>query len=145
MSTPQNETTEPAFRIGEHAFHSRLIVGTGKYESFEQNLECARESGAEMITVALRRVNFDADKGPRLLDVIKPSEFTILPNTAGCYTADDAVTTAQMGRELLEGLELGGKRVAVAVNRDVVIRSRHGSHRIADGDRIEILEAVGGG
>jgi len=102
MTTPRDETNEPAFRIGDHAFHSRLIIGTGKYESFEQNLECARESGAEMITVALRRVNFDADKGPRLLDVIKPSEFTILPNTAGCYTADDAVTTAQMGRELLD-------------------------------------------
>ncbi len=106
MSTPQDATTEPAFRIGDHAFHSRLIIGTGKYESFEQNLECARESGAEMVTVALRRVNFDPDdsgeKGPRLLDVIRPAEFTILPNTAGCYTADDAVTTAQMGRELLD-------------------------------------------
>ena len=76
MSTPHDATTEPAFRIGDYAFHSRLIIGTGKYESFEQNLECARESGAEMITVALRRVNFDAAKGPRLLDVIKPSEFT---------------------------------------------------------------------
>ncbi len=102
MTIPHDETREPAFRIGDHAFHSRLIIGTGKYESFEQNLECARAAGAEMITVALRRVNFDAAKGPRLLDVIQPSEFTILPNTAGCYTADDAVTTAQMGRELLD-------------------------------------------
>ena len=67
MSTPQEHANEPAFRIGNHAFRSRLIIGTGKYESFEQNLECARESGAEMITVALRRVNFDAAKGPRLL------------------------------------------------------------------------------
>lgn len=106
MSTPQDATTEPAFRIGDHAFHSRLIIGTGKYESFEQNLECARESGAEMVTVALRRVNFDPDdsgeKGPRLLDVIRPAEFTILPNTAGCYTADDAVRTLRLARELLD-------------------------------------------
>jgi len=91
----------PAFRIGSHAFRSRLIIGTGKYASFEENLACAEASGAEMVTVALRRVNFDAKKGPRLLDVIRPDRFTILPNTAGCYTADDAVTTAQLGRELL--------------------------------------------
>ncbi|MFK7894200.1 MAG: thiazole synthase [Myxococcota bacterium] len=92
----------PAFTIGKHEFHSRLIIGTGKYESFEQNLECAEVSGAEMVTVALRRVNFDADKGPRLLDVVSPERFTILPNTAGCYTAEDAITTAQLGRELLD-------------------------------------------
>ncbi len=91
----------PAFRLGRHEFRSRLIIGSGKYASFEENLACAEASGAEMITVALRRVNFDAAKGPRLLDVIRPERFTILPNTAGCYTADDAVTTAQLGRELL--------------------------------------------
>ena len=88
-------------RIGSLELRSRLIVGTGKYESFEQNLECVEKSGAEMVTVALRRVNFDLDKGPRLLDVISPDRFTILPNTAGCYTVEDAVTTAQLGRELL--------------------------------------------
>jgi len=101
------ETSRPAasgpvaFTIGRHEFRSRLIIGTGKYASFEENLACAEASGAEMVTVALRRVNFDAAKGPRLLDVISPERFTILPNTAGCYTADDAVTTAQLGRELL--------------------------------------------
>jgi len=103
--TPRDQPHEvepPAFEVGRFAFHSRLIIGTGKYASFEQNLECAEVSGAEMITVALRRVNFDKDKGPRLLDVISPKRFTILPNTAGCYTADDAVTTAQLGRELLD-------------------------------------------
>lgn len=91
-----------SWRIGDREFRSRLIIGSGKYASFEQNLECAEASGAEMVTVALRRVNFDADKGPRLLDVVSPDRFTILPNTAGCYTAEDAVTTARMGRELLE-------------------------------------------
>jgi len=96
------QDTPESCRIGDHEFRSRLIIGSGKYESFEQNLECAEVSGAEMVTVALRRVNFDAAKGPRLLDVISPERFTILPNTAGCYTAEDAITTARMGRELLE-------------------------------------------
>jgi thiazole synthase len=90
------------FSIGSHHLTSRLIIGTGKYESFEQNLACVEAAGAEMVTVALRRVNFDASQGPRLLDVISPRRFTILPNTAGCYTAKDAITTAQMGRELLD-------------------------------------------
>ncbi|MDE0886979.1 MAG: thiazole synthase [Myxococcota bacterium] len=94
--------TRDTWRVGKYEFGSRLIIGSGKYDSFEQNLECAEVSGAEMITVALRRVNFDAAKGPRLLDVISPDRFTILPNTAGCYTADDAITTARMGRELLD-------------------------------------------
>jgi len=89
------------YQLGEHTFSSRLIVGTGKYESFEQNLECVEASGAEMVTVALRRVNFDVNKGPRLLDVISPDRFTILPNTAGCYSVEDAITTARLGRELL--------------------------------------------
>ena len=90
------------WKVAGHEFRSRLIIGSGKYETFEQNLECATVSGAEMITVALRRVNLDAAKGPRLLDVISPDRFTILPNTAGCYSAEDALTTARMGRELLE-------------------------------------------
>ncbi len=93
---------QESWKIGDYTFHSRLIIGSGKYESFEQNLECAEASGAEMVTVALRRVNFDAAKGPRLLDVVSPDRFTILPNTAGCYSAEDAITTARMGRELLE-------------------------------------------
>jgi len=97
MSESQSE-----YSIGKYTFRSRLIIGTGKYESFEQNLECAETAGAEMVTVALRRVNFDAAKGPRLLDVISPERFTILPNTAGCYTAEEAITTAQMGRELMD-------------------------------------------
>jgi thiazole synthase len=92
----------PAYRLGEHTFESRLIVGSGKYDSFEQNLECVEQSGAEMVTVALRRVNLDASKGPSLLDVISPERFTILPNTAGCYTLDEALTTARLGRELLD-------------------------------------------
>ncbi len=90
-----------SYALGSHRFQSRLIIGSGKYASFEQNLACVEASGAEMITVAMRRTRFDAPKGQNLLDVISPQRFTILPNTAGCYTPEDAVTTARMSRELL--------------------------------------------
>jgi thiazole synthase len=89
-----------AYRLGSHGFRSRLIIGSGKYASFEQNRRCAEESGAEMVTVALRRIRLDAPKGEGLLDHLPPDRFTILPNTAGCTTAEDAVTTARLGREL---------------------------------------------
>jgi len=91
-----------SFTLGTHTFHSRLIIGSGKYESFEQNLACAEASGAEMVTVALRRTKLDAPKGQGLLDFISPDRFKILPNTAGCFSAEDAITTAHLGRELLD-------------------------------------------
>ena len=90
-----------SYTLGPHRFRSRLIIGSGKYASFEQNLACAEASGAEMVTLALRRTQLDAPKGQGLLDFISPDRFTILPNTAGCYTVEDAVATAHMGRELL--------------------------------------------
>ena len=89
------------FALGTRRFNSRLIIGTGKYASFEQNLACAEAAGAEMVTVALRRTQLDAPKGEGLLDWISPERFTLLPNTAGCFTVEDAVTTARLGRELL--------------------------------------------
>ena len=92
---------EETYALGKHSFRSRLIIGSGKYESFEQNLVCAEESGAEMVTVALRRTRLDAPKGEGLLDFITPERFAILPNTAGCFSAEEALTTARMGRELL--------------------------------------------
>lgn len=91
-----------SYTLGARSFTSRLIIGSGKYASFEQNLACAEESGAEIVTVALRRTQLDAPKGQGLLDFISPDRFTILPNTAGCYTVEDAVSTARMGRELLD-------------------------------------------
>ena len=84
--------------IAGKTFMSRLIVGTGKYSSPEVMVQAHEASGAEMITVAVRRVNLDA-KGPSLLDAIDTSRFFLLPNTAGCYTADDAIRTARLGRE----------------------------------------------
>ena len=93
--------SEETYALGAHTFRSRLIIGSGKYESFEQNLVCAEESGAEMVTVALRRTALDAPKGEGLLDFISPDRFVILPNTAGCFNLEDALTTARMGRKLL--------------------------------------------
>ena len=90
-----------SYDLGSRTFTSRLIIGSGKYDSFEQNLACAEASGTEMVTVALRRTKLDAPAGEGLLDFISPDRFTILPNTAGCYTVEDAVATARMGRELL--------------------------------------------
>ena len=96
---PAHAETSSAYKLGSYGFRSRLILGSGKYASFEQNLACLEASGAEMITVALRRVNCDPSQGPSLLDVISPERFTILPNTAGCFTAGDAITTTRLGRE----------------------------------------------
>ena len=93
--------TDDTYTLGSHTFRSRLIIGTGKYESFEQNLAAVEASGAEMVTIALRRTQLDAPKGQGLLDFISPDRFTLLPNTAGCFNAEDAITTARLGRELL--------------------------------------------
>ncbi len=90
-------------KVGERSFHSRLLVGTGKYRDLDETGAAIRASGAEIVTVAIRRTNIGQDpKQPNLLDVIPPSEFTILPNTAGCYTAEDAVRTCRLARELLD-------------------------------------------
>lgn len=93
--------SEAAFTLGGRSFQSRLIVGSGKYASLDETLACTREAGAEMITVALRRVKLDAPKGENLLEALSEAGYVVLPNTAGCYTVDDALTTARLGRELL--------------------------------------------
>ncbi len=93
---------DDSYTLGSHTFKSRLIIGSGKYENFEQNLAAAEASGAEMVTVALRRMELNAPKGRGLLDTISPDRFAILPNTAGCYTAEEAIKTSRMARELLE-------------------------------------------
>ncbi|WP_410500241.1 thiazole synthase [Chitinibacter sp. S2-10] len=91
------------FQIAGKSYQSRLIVGTGKYQDFEQTRLAVDESGAEIVTVAIRRVNIGQDASqPSLLDYLPPSQFTYLPNTAGCYTADDAVRTLRLARELLD-------------------------------------------
>jgi thiazole synthase len=90
------------YRLGDFEFRSRLIIGTGKYKSFEETRKALDESGAEMVTVAVRRVDLSDRGAGSLLDHIPPDQFTILPNTAGCYTIDEAVTTARLARELLD-------------------------------------------
>jgi len=85
--------------IADRSFASRLIVGTGKYSSHEETVEAIRASGAGMVTVAVRRVDLDASKQESLLHHLDPEEFFLLPNTAGCFTAEDAVRYARLGRE----------------------------------------------
>jgi len=107
-----NENMKPdgqpdVLTIAGRAYRSRLLVGSGKYRDLAQTREATLAAGAEIVTVAIRRVNIGQDpNAPSLLDVLPPSEFTILPNTAGCFNAKDAVYTLQMARELLGGRNL---------------------------------------
>lgn len=95
------------FKIAGKAYSSRLLVGTGKYQDFYQTRQAIEASGAEIVTVAIRRTNIGQNAGePNLLDAVPPSQYTYLPNTAGCYSADDAIRTLRLARELLDGHEL---------------------------------------
>lgn len=88
-------------------YNSRLLVGTGKYRDFTETQSAVEASGAEIVTVAIRRTNIGQQKEqPNLLDVLSPERYTILPNTAGCYTAEDAIRTCRLARELLDGHKL---------------------------------------
>jgi thiazole synthase len=90
--------------IGSHRFQSRLFVGTGKYKTLDLMRECLAASGAEVVTVAVRRERLFDQEGRNLLDYLDPKRYTILPNTAGCFSTEEALRTARLGRELLEGL-----------------------------------------
>jgi thiazole synthase len=104
---PQLGATDDPFVIAGKTYSSRLLVGSGKYRDLDQTREATEASGANIITVAIRRVNIGQDpNAPSLLDAVPPSRFTILPNTAGCYNAADAVYTLQLARELLNGHKL---------------------------------------
>lgn len=108
-SSSQNTLTAPndPLHIGSRTFTSRLLVGTGKYTDLAQTGEAIAASGAQIVTVAIRRVNIGQNKDePNLLDVISPEKYTILPNTAGCFDAASAVRTCQLARELLDGHNL---------------------------------------
>jgi thiazole synthase len=96
-----------ALVIAGKAYSSRLLVGTGKYRDFAETRAAVDASGAQIVTVAIRRTNIGQNRNePSLLDALPPSRYTYLPNTAGCYTADDAVRTLRLARELLDGHEL---------------------------------------
>jgi len=106
MAIPAEHATgeQDSFRLGDREFRSRLLVGTGKYKDFDETGAAITASGAEIVTVAIRRTNIGQDPGePNLLDYLSPDRYTILPNTAGCFTAEDAVRTCRLARELLDG------------------------------------------
>ena len=93
--------------IAGKSYSSRLLVGTGKYKDFDETRRAIEASGAEIVTVAIRRTNIGQNANePSLLDAVPPSKYTYLPNTAGCYSADDAIRTLRLARELLDGHDL---------------------------------------
>jgi thiazole synthase len=107
MTQPNQKSPAEGLTIAGKTYRSRLLVGSGKYRDLEQTRTATEAAGADIITVAIRRVNIGQDpNAPSLLDALPPSQFTILPNTAGCYTAQDAVYTLQLARELLNGHKL---------------------------------------
>ncbi|MGH6884880.1 MAG: thiazole synthase [Geminicoccales bacterium] len=113
MATPAEQTIAAKDReadlwtLAGRSYRSRLLTGTGKYKDLDETRRATLASGAEIVTVAIRRSNIGQDEGePNLLDFLPPDEFTILPNTAGCYTAQDAVRTCRLARELLDGQQL---------------------------------------
>tara|TARA_R110000850_G_scaffold70053_22_gene155511 strand:- start:3089 stop:3910 length:822 start_codon:yes stop_codon:yes gene_type:complete len=102
-SAPADSAQGDPLLIAGKSYDSRLLVGTGKYKSMEETREAITSSGAQIVTVAIRRTNIGQTPGePNLLEVIPPDQFTILPNTAGCYTAEDALRTCRLARELLD-------------------------------------------
>jgi thiazole synthase len=94
-----SQLNEDTWTVAGRTFRSRLIVGTGKYKDYAQNAAAAEAAGAEIVTVALRRVNLSDRSQPMLVDYVKPDRFTFLPNTAGCFTGEDAVRTLRLARE----------------------------------------------
>ncbi len=103
LGAPMQDT----FKIGSRTFNSRLLVGTGKYKDLTETDLAIQASGAEIVTVAIRRVNIGQHPDqPNLLSVIPPEKYTILPNTAGCFDANSAVRTCMLARELLDGHNL---------------------------------------
>ena len=126
--------TEEPIRIGDFAFTSRLLVGTGKYATFELMRDALAESGCQVVTVAVRRERMSDKAGRNILDFLDPQKYILLPNTAGCFNAEEAVRTARLGRELLEGL---GNRGAAWVKLEVL-----GDRKTLLPDPVGTLEAL---
>ena len=137
------DTTE-FLQVGTHRFNSRLIVGTGKYATYELMGESLERSGTECITVAIRRERLIDSAGNNLLDFIDTSRYTLLPNTAGCFTAEDAVRVARLGREILLGLENPGAdwvKLEVLADKRTLLPDTQGTLRateqlVADGFQV---------
>src|SRR5690349_23515519 len=107
MTHPAPAPGDDALVIAGKPYRSRLLTGTGKFKDLDETRRATEAAGAEIVTVAIRRTNIGQDRdAPNLLDVLPPDRYTILPNTAGCYSADDAVRTCRLARELLDGHSL---------------------------------------
>ena len=126
--------TKDLIRVGDHELESRLILGTGKYSSFEVMRESLESSGTQCVTIAVRRERLHDSSGRNILDFVDPQKYVLLPNTAGCYDAETAVRCARMGREILKGLENPG---ANWVKLEVL-----GDSRSLLPDPIELLKAT---
>ncbi len=125
-----NTPARDPLAIAGRTFHSRLLPGTGKFKDLDETRRATEAAGAQIVTVAIRRTNIGQNPGePNLLDVLPPERFTILPNTAGCYTAEDAVRTCRLARELLDGHNL--------VKLEVL-----GDQRTLDPDVVQTLKAA---
>jgi thiazole synthase len=128
--------------IAGRAYRSRLLIGTGKYRDFDETRRAVEASGAEIVTVAIRRTNIGQNAAePSLLDSLPPSKYTILPNTAGCYTAEDAVRTLRLARELLDGHDLVKLEVLGDPNTlypDIVETLAAAKQLVADGFKVMV-------
>lgn len=134
MTPKPTDENQDLFRVGNHTFNSRLILGTGKYDSFEMMQQSLEASGTECVTIAVRREKLHDSSGRNILDFVDPKRYVLLPNTAGCYDAETAIRCARMGREILKGLENPG---ADWVKLEVL-----GDSRSLLPDPIELLKAT---
>lgn len=136
------DISQDTWTIDGKTYHSRLLVGSGKYADLNQAKAAIDASGAEIITMAVRRTNIGQNKDePNLLDVLPPSQYTYLPNTAGCYSAKDAVRTCKLARELLDGHDLVKLEVLgdeQTLFPDVVETMKAAEELIADGFKIMV-------
>ena len=124
LESPTVVATDVPLLVGGIEYRSRLLVGTGKYKDMTETADAIEASGAEIVTVAIRRTNIGQNANePNLLDVISPSRYTILPNTAGCYDVKSAVRTCRLARELLDGHDLV-KLEVLADQDDLAWRAR---------------------
>ena len=118
---------QDVFSIANKSFKSRLIVGTGKYKDFKETADAVKASGADIVTVAVRRVNISDKDQPLLMDYLDPKSITYLPNTAGCYTSEDALRTLRLAREIggwrLVKLEVLGDKKTLYPNMIETIKS----------------------
>lgn len=139
---PATSTSEDFLIIAGHAYRSRLLTGTGKFKDLDETRRATEAAGAEIVTVAIRRSNIGQDKNaPSLLDALPLDRYTILPNTAGCYNADDAVRTCQLARELLDGRALVKLEVlgdAKTLFPDVVQTLRAAERLVADNFQVMV-------